>query len=309
MARTGPDQPKHDRPVEAGAARGDATGRLSVRGLEAHAELLELEELQREVWGLGDIEVVPSAQIRAVLHGGGRVAGAFLDDELVGFSYGFLARPHGRGMEGLGLHSHMVAVRARARGRGVGRALKWDQRAWSLARGLGWISWTFDPLQARNANLNLRHLGAVGAEYLVDFYGPMGGPLGGGQPTDRLLAVWQLGSERVTGLAAGARYPDPPAFATAPLLLGAGPGGRLAEPEPREVDRAAVDAGRPVRVAVPVDVTYLMAEAPELARRWRAAVGNVMVPLFDAGYAAVQALPGGYVLAPFPGNRRRDLTE
>ncbi|MCW5818261.1 MAG: GNAT family N-acetyltransferase, partial [Trueperaceae bacterium] len=189
-----------------GAARELATGgsppELVLRELTSHADLHEVERIQREVWGLDDLEVVPNSQLRAALHAGGQLGGAFLEDALVGFSYGFLASPHGRLMVGPGLHSHMAAVRPGARGRGVGRALKWQQRAWCLERGIEWMTWTFDPLQARNANLNLRHLGAVGVDYLVDFYGPMGGPLGGGR-SDRLLALWMLTGQRVTARAEG----------------------------------------------------------------------------------------------------------
>ncbi|HNR00654.1 MAG TPA: hypothetical protein PKN52_11655, partial [Trueperaceae bacterium] len=82
---------------------------LVLRDLISHADLREVERIQRDVWGLDDIEIVPSSQIRAALHAGGQAGGAFIGDALVGFSYGFLASPHGRLMEGPGLHSHMAA--------------------------------------------------------------------------------------------------------------------------------------------------------------------------------------------------------
>lgn len=166
------------------------------------ADLVETERLQREVWGLRDLDIVPAAQLRAALHAGGHVLGAFRGTELIGFAYALVATAHGRGMAGTGLHSHMVAVRANDRGAGVGRALKWHQRRLALAQGLPWITWTFDPLQAKNARLNFEHLGVVSHDYLVDFYGEMYGPLGGGQASDRLLALWTLESPRVRRLAA-----------------------------------------------------------------------------------------------------------
>lgn len=272
-----------------------------IRELTSHEELLEVEQIQREVWGMDDLEIVPAAQIRAVLHAGGQLAGAFLGERLVGFSYGFLARPHGRGMHGLGLHSHMVAVRQEARGRGVGQALKWDQRAWCLEHGLPWLTWTFDPLQARNANLNFRHLGAIGAEYLTNFYGPMGGSLGGGQQTDRLLALWLLDEPEVAGLAHGAA-PSEVDVRGAQWALRAAGEGLLAEPSPQPLDAAMVAAGAPFLVAMPSDVTRLLATAPDLATRWRGALGSAMTTLFASGYAAMRVVDGAYLLTRLSSN-------
>ncbi|MBW7917241.1 MAG: GNAT family N-acetyltransferase [Trueperaceae bacterium] len=294
--------PNDDSTAQDEATVGEPTasaGTLEVRPLSSHEELLAVEQLQRDVWGLDEVEIVPGSQIRAVIHAGGQLAGAFVDGRLVGFSYGFLAQPHGRGMRGPGLHSHMVAVNAAARGHGVGRALKWDQRAWCLARGLGWITWTFDPLQARNANLNLEHLGAVGAEYLPDFYGPMSGPLGGGQATDRLLALWPLASDVVEGLRAGGVRPAAPRPPAAVWALRRAGEGALAGPQLVPVDDEAVSRGAAILVAVPTDVTHLLGAAPDLARAWRAAVGRAMIPLFDRGYAASRMVEGAYVLQPF----------
>jgi len=173
-----------------------------IRPLVTVEECRQAERIQAEVWGTDDLEVVPSSLLRAAHHAGGMVVGAFRGDAMVAFAYGFVALPHGRGMRGVGLHSHMLAVVPAARGLGVGQALKWFQRDWCLARELAWVTWTFDPLQARNARLNLEHLGAVAVEYLPDFYGPMTGPLGGDQPSDRLLALWDLASDRVAKRAA-----------------------------------------------------------------------------------------------------------
>lgn len=286
-----------------GAHHGEA---VLIRELTSHDDLLEVEQIQREVWGMDDLEIVPAAQVRAVLHAGGQLAGAFLGERMVGFSYGFLARPHGRGMHGLGLHSHMVAVRQEARGRGVGQALKWDQRAWCLEHGLPWLTWTFDPLQARNANLNFRHLGAIGAEYLPNFYGPMGGSLGGGQQTDRLLALWLLDEPEVASLAQGAAPAEVDAGGAVWALRAAGTG-PLAEPLPQELDGAMVASGTPFLVTMPSDVTLLLARAPELATRWRAALGSVMITLFASGYAATRVVAGAYLLTRRSANDKAEL--
>lgn len=261
-------------------------------GLE-HADLVEIEKIQREVWGPDDM--VPAAHLRAVEHAGGQLAAAFDGERMIGFAYGFLAAPHGRAMEGPGLHSHMVAVRDEGRGAGVGQALKWFQREWCLARGLSWISWTFDPLQARNARLNLEHLGAVAREYLPDFYGPMSGPLGGGQSSDRLLAHWQLDSPRVVARAPREGGAEPAREAAAedmPWAVRAASEAADAEPL---IATVPADA-EAVRVAVPRHATALLSERPELARRWRAAVRVSMAPLLDQGYVATGFSAGGYVV-------------
>lgn len=302
------------RPNDDGADRepvGDPTpAGLVLRELASHSDLHEVERIQREVWGLDDLEVVPNSQLRAALHAGGQLGGAFIGEVLVGFSYGFLASPHGRLMAGAGLHSHMAAVRPAARGRGIGQALKWQQRAWCLERGLEWITWTFDPLQARNANLNLHHLGALGIDYLVNFYGPMGGPLGGGR-SDRLLAFWPLAGRKVTAIAEGwsPREPAVGSLASASALEGS-PVWALrsssaewnAEPMVELSDeRLARTAAAGARVMVAAPPEAGGAAAPERAERWQDAFVRTIVPLFEAGYAAVDFVAGAYVLEPTDG--------
>jgi predicted GNAT superfamily acetyltransferase len=98
------------------------------------------------------------------------------------------------------LHSHMLAVRPSHRNRGIGAQLKWEQRRDALARGVRRMEWTFDPLEIKNAYLNIHRLGAFACEYRVDFYGVSSSRLQGGLPTDRLLAVWELDSQRVTAI-------------------------------------------------------------------------------------------------------------
>ncbi len=288
-------------------------------------DLAEIERIQREIWGPDD--VVPPPHLRAVEHSGGQLAAAYSDGRMIGFSYGFLAAAHGRGMQGYGLHSHMVAVRSAGRGLGVGQALKWHQRTWALEHGLSWVSWTFDPLQARNARLNLEHLGARVFDYLVDFYGPMEGPLGGGQSSDRLLAVWQLDSPRVRQLAergANTVLDEAPerrlsmlngARSQADAENGSRPELELEDdPSPdgpsevwgvrateQSLDAEPLigsvpDEADTVRVAVPFDVTRLLAEDPELVRRWRGAVGVTMARLLERGYVATGFDDGAYII-------------
>ena len=131
-----------------------------VRPLSAIEELHACEAIAKVVWQVDDREIVPASHLRAIQHAGGLVAGAFDAGRLVGFVIGILARHDAH--EPTGLHSHLMAVLPEVRRGGLGRALKWYQRRWCLERALPWITWTFDPLQAHNARLNLEHLGAEG---------------------------------------------------------------------------------------------------------------------------------------------------
>jgi predicted GNAT superfamily acetyltransferase len=101
------------------------------------------------------------------------------------------------------LHSHMLAVRDRYRDRGLGAQLKLEQRREALSRGIRRMEWTFDPLEIKNAHINIHKLGAIVRSYYVNFYGVSSSRLQGGLPTDRLVAEWYLDSERVNGVLEG----------------------------------------------------------------------------------------------------------
>ena len=125
---------------------------VEVRTLDAMPELTDAMEALRSIWGFPEGEVPISAELmRALAFAGGYVAGAFAEDRLIGASAGFLAQRDGA----THLHSHISGVVAPWQGRHVGVALKHHQRQWALARGIGVIEWTFDPLVRRNAFFNL----------------------------------------------------------------------------------------------------------------------------------------------------------
>ena len=276
-----------------------------IRVLEGVEHLRACEALQQTVWSVADREVVPVSQLRAAQHAGGLVAGAFDGDTLVGFVYGFPALDEARSMAA-GMHSHMLGVAPHARGRGIGRSLKWFQRTWCLDRGYQWVSWTFDPLQAGNANLNLEHLAALGVAYYPDFYGELGGDLAGDVATDRLLAWWPLGSERVRGRAnegdGGRSTPDDPSESRGdadPRQSSAGLDGTpvaLAE-RGGEPGEPAVDLDAPaVAVAAPASTQHLFTRETERAQRWRAAHREVFGAYLARGYVACRFVAGSYVL-------------
>ena len=159
----------------------------------------ELEEmracvaLQKEVWNFTDAELVPLRLFVVAEKIGGQVIGAYDGNDLVGFG---LALPGFRNQHSY-LHSHMVAVRRDHRNEGLGRRIKFFQGDDALARGFELIEWTFDPLEIKNAYLNIERLGAITRRYNINQYGITSSPLQGGLPTDRLIAEWWLKSKRV----------------------------------------------------------------------------------------------------------------
>jgi chorismate synthase len=164
---------------------------IEYRELRTAIEVSPMPALESRVWG-GHGELVAVNMLVATISEGGMAIGAFDGDRLVGSVYGFATHdPHV-------LHSHYLAVDPDYRGSGIGVALKHRQREWCLANGRTAMRWTFDPLQLGNGHLNLRSLGAVGAQYHVDLYGPMGG-INGGLPSDRLVVEWHLAEPRFVG--------------------------------------------------------------------------------------------------------------
>ncbi len=171
------------------------------RGLE---EFEACVRLQREVWNFSDYDLVPLRLFVVAEKIGGQILGAFDGVTLIGFA---LAIPGERAGHSY-LHSHMLAVRASYRNSGVGRHIKLFQRQDALARGFELIEWTFDPLEIKNAHLNISRLGAIARRYNINQYGMSSSHLQGGLPTDRLVAEWWLRSERVKGLLEGGALPE-----------------------------------------------------------------------------------------------------
>jgi predicted GNAT superfamily acetyltransferase len=159
--------------------------------------------LQIEVWGYSDGDVIPRRVFVVAQRIGGQVIGAFEGDTLVGFA---MSLPGYRDRKPY-LHSHMLAVLPQYRNAGIGRSLKLAQRDDAIARGFDLMEWTFDPLEIRNAHLNIARLGVIVRRYQPDFYGPSSSPLQGGLPTDRLYAEWWLRSDRVANTLRGEAQP------------------------------------------------------------------------------------------------------
>lgn len=173
---------------------------MRIREAQSNQDLVDLTSIQREVWNTQDIDVVGPIEMKALQHAGASILVAEdLSGAIAGFSYAFPAFVAGETF----WHSDLLAVRPADRGGQVGQKLKWAQRAHALRTGIKRITWTFDPMQAGNAHLNLELLGATVREYLPNFYGVTTSALHHGLPTDRLLASWALETPRVEALSRG----------------------------------------------------------------------------------------------------------
>jgi predicted GNAT superfamily acetyltransferase len=177
---------------------------IVIRKCEDLEEMRACVALQKEVWNFTDIELVPLRLFVVASRVGGQVMGAFDRGELVGFA---LAIPGFRGGHSY-LYSHMLAVRKDHRNAGLGQHLKLFQRDDALARGFELMEWTFDPLEIKNAYLNIERLGAIARRYNLNQYGITSSPLQGGLPTDRLVAEWWLKSHRVESVLRGESRPS-----------------------------------------------------------------------------------------------------
>lgn len=167
---------------------------IQTRALTQHAEFNAAVRLQQEIWGFDEIELLPVRLFVVATKIGGQAFGAYDGERMVGFC---LAIPGLKAGGKFYLHSHMLGVRPEYRNAGVGRLLKLKQREDAVARGIGLIEWTFDPLEIKNAYFNIERLGAVVRRYVLNQYGTTSSHLHGGLPTDRCTAEWWLSSPRV----------------------------------------------------------------------------------------------------------------
>jgi predicted GNAT superfamily acetyltransferase len=239
---------------------------ISVRRLETLAEYEECCDIQRETWGPDFTENVPVAILLVAQKIGGVTAGAFdRNGRMLGFVFGLTGVRDGR----LVHWSDMLAVREEARGHRLGAILKQYQRREVRALGVETMLWTFDPLVARNAHLNINLLGARAAEYVPDMYGSnTGSALHGALATDRFIVAWDLADD-----AAPARRVTGESSSTAPLL------------DPTRADGLPALVPFPdansVRVQVPADVHGLDRET---MARWRDTTRGAFLAAFDHGF-------------------------
>ena len=233
-------------------------------------------QLQIDTWGEGFTERVPATILRIAQFVGGVTAGAFdADGRLLGFVFGMTGVREGR----LVHWSDLLAVQPAARDAGLGRKLKLYQRDLLRPLGVEAMYWTFDPLVARNAHLNLNRLGARVAEYVPDMYGPhTGSAVHGALGTDRFVVRWDLADSAGAPDGAGARVGGAGANGDVAPVINE-PGGR--EPAPSDGPLPDLPA---VRLEVPRDILSVVDRSPDVALRWRETTRRAFLWYLGRGY-------------------------
>jgi predicted GNAT superfamily acetyltransferase len=233
---------------------------IEIRECVAIDELDSCVRLQREVFGLPDLEISPRRHLIVSRQAGGWTLGAFVNERVVGFVHQLAAV---RGDDEIFGYSHMMAVDPNFQNQGIGARLKWSQRERAIREGRSFIKWTWDPMQARNAYFNLNRLGVTVSSYAENLYGTdyatdptLTGAAPAGIDSDRLFADWQLNWRRVADLANGVL-----AFETVPVKAD-----------------GAID--------IPAKWTKLCREHPEAAKREQLRVRGEFQQAFAAGLVA-----------------------
>ncbi|MDV6378022.1 GNAT family N-acetyltransferase [Sporosarcina sp. GW1-11] len=245
---------------------------IDIRKVTAIEEILEMQKLEKRVWGM---EPIPVHQTVTAVKNGGLVIGAFIGKRMIGFSYSFPGFAEGQSY----LCSHMLAVDQEFQLMGLGKMLKEQQLREARDMGYELIVWTFDPLESRNAYLNTSKLYGVCYDYIVNCYGKMDDGLNKGLPTDRFQVAWWIDSQRVREQwqPTTIQYSNP---CSVELLAEEFPVLQL--PEGKEW--LSADA---VEVPVPKHIQLMKTQQPELAYDWRLKTREVFQQLCDAGFALI----------------------
>jgi len=270
-----------------------------IRDVVTQSQYGEVEELQKEVWGFDDRDVVPVTQLIAAKATGGVLLGAYEGPTMIGFVYGFVGYEDGSPV----IHSHMLGVKPAHRGENIGFRLKMAQREQTLARGIRIITWTFDPLQSLNAHLNIEKLGVLAVAYKINFYGETSSSLHRNIGTDRLWARWELDSDRVRRCLSRPRE-SRTAFDDNSYLVRCDSHGMplCCDLELREQ--------RYLVVEIPGNIGALQQNSPDCASQWRASTREAFLKAFDAGFLVTRfrrssgpvGVLGAYILTPARSN-------
>ena len=246
-------------------------------------EFEAIEWLQAKIWGTA-LGVTPGIFLFIIAKEGGVVLLALDNGEPVGFNYGIIGLAEGNRVK---LASHQTGVLPAYQDRGLGRRLKLVQRKAALAKNLDRITWTFDPLQWRNARLNLSKLGAVCNTYVPNLYGEMEDVLNQGLPSDRFNVDWWLSSEHVVRRLEGQTIAPDLSSLDCPVLNAATTSKHGFALPPDSCD---LPLGQFCLVEVPTDIAILKRKAPDIALQWRLQTRKIFTAAFSTGYTAVDLL-------------------
>ncbi len=279
---------------------------IHIRELTTLADFALAEGFQRDEWGMPVQSVVPDHVLLTAQKNGGIVLGAFAtggaadggDGPMIAYLFSFI----GREADGQFKHcSHQLAVAPAYRGQGIGTRMKLYQRELALAQGIKLMTWTFDPLERRNALMNIHLLGGISATYLPNLYGPMQNGLPMALPSDRLLVRWELDHARVLQRIASIHARRPMAqlvqqyrMAGAVLLNPpeTDPSGGLL---PRPCATSLAPQATTLLVAIPAQMRRIREQDHELALAWRLHIRAVLGGACAAGYTITDMLADGEI--------------
>ncbi|MDM5219353.1 GNAT family N-acetyltransferase [Peribacillus sp. NJ11] len=244
------------------------TDELIIKSLSTLEDLQEVQRLEILVWGM---DCVPTHQTITAVKNGGLVLGGYINGQLVGFQYSFPGFKDGR----VFLCSHMLAIHPDHQKKGYGRLLKLAQKEEALKKGYDLITWTYDPLESVNANLNIGKLKAVCSTYMEDCYGEMKDALNEGLSTDRFMVEWNIRQE-------ANEEPPLPDKATHIVTTGMNDQGF-----PYIKDYHLKTNADVVAIPIPTDIQKIKKGDLSLAIDWRSITGELFKTLFAKGYVAV----------------------
>ncbi len=260
----------------------------TIKIIEEIDAMHQVEELQRLVWQDSETDVIPAHLINSAVHNGGLLLGAFVDQQLVGFVFGFIGLYHTPDGPRVKHYSSLLGVLPEHRDQGIGFALKRAQ--WQMVRhqGIDRITWTFDPLLSGNAWLNITRLGAVCNTYLCNFYGELVDDQNRGLPSDRFDVDWWVNSHRVNRRLSRRRRNS---LSLAHFISGGAPiinpveMGKDGFPHPVEATRYEFGEKIPIlMVEIPHDFQAIKAADMQLALEWRLKTRSIFEELFSKGY-------------------------
>jgi predicted GNAT superfamily acetyltransferase len=273
---------------------------FDIRPLTTLSDFHAAEEVTRAAWDSDDIDIVPLHIMLTMAKNGGVALGAFAQDRLVGFVLGFLGTSQRYGPEApaavkLKHCSHMLGILPDWQSRGVGYALKVAQREAVLNQGLRLITWTYDPLESKNARLNIAKLGAVCNTYIVDLYGELNDDLNRGLATDRFQVDWWIAARRTETRLTRQR---PPLKLQHYLDVGT-PVINAVQWDDRDLPVCHNPIEPPAAdrflVEFPADFQAVRRTDPALALRWRLHLRAICTAAFASGYTVID-----YVHEPGP---------
>jgi predicted GNAT superfamily acetyltransferase len=259
---------------------------VAVRDLIKYDEFLQVREVQQQIWGFTQSEGLYPPMLKTAAENGGTIIGAFDGGKLIGFLFGFVGLHTDRHLK---LCSQTMGILPEYRNKGVAATLKWAQRERVLANEIDLITWTYDPLEAPNARLNLHTLGGVAHVYKQNIYGENFGALGKGLPTDRFLVEWWIATERVQQRHDRAAV-DP--IGVDSPIVNACSGGT----GDRHITSIDLNLDAPiVRVEIPNDLQAIKQSNMALAQDWRLKTRELFEAYFARGYEVIDFVRAGEV--------------